>query len=233
MSSGADSVLFEPFWLGPYELPGRVFKSATSETRCDEHGFVTDRLLEFYEPVARAKTPLIITGNLYVSRQGCSTHREGGIDDDHKIPGLRDWAQVAHRHGSAIVAQLNPAGRQVGKIADGVDYAVSASDVREPILGQKPRPLSVDGIRQVVISSRVHTVMWPPVRGLDYMRSASASRQSPAARSSRRSSSSRCPVIAPSPGTTWRQPVSPNAIVSSVLVQVMFSACPSTGIDSG
>jgi 2,4-dienoyl-CoA reductase-like NADH-dependent reductase (Old Yellow Enzyme family) len=41
-----------------------VFKSATSETRCDEHGFVTDRLLEFYEPVARAKTPLIITGNL-------------------------------------------------------------------------------------------------------------------------------------------------------------------------
>jgi hypothetical protein len=60
-----------------------------------------------------------------------------------------------------------------------------------------------------------------------------ASRQSPAARSSRRSSSSRCVVIAPRPGTAWRQPVSPNAIVSSVLVQVMFSACPSTGIDSG
>lgn len=57
--------------------------------------------------------------------------------------------------------------------------------------------------------------------------------QSPAARSSRPSSWSRCPVIAFSPGKTWRQPVSPNAIVSSVLVQVMFSACPSTGIDSG
>jgi hypothetical protein len=110
-------------------------------------------------------------------------------------------------------------------------HQLSASIPEHPLVGSTRLPLRH---RVVVVDHReVHTVMWPPVRGLDYMRSASASRQSPAARSSRRSSSSRCPLIAPSPGTTWRQLVSPNAIVSSVLVQVMFSACPSTGIDSG
>ena len=36
------------------QVAGRLFKSATSETRATGDGFVTDELLEFYEPMAQA-----------------------------------------------------------------------------------------------------------------------------------------------------------------------------------
>lgn len=62
--------LFSPLTIGQLTLPVRIYKTATSETRADPDGFVTDELLEFYEPIAAAGTPLIITGNLYTSVQG-------------------------------------------------------------------------------------------------------------------------------------------------------------------
>jgi 2,4-dienoyl-CoA reductase-like NADH-dependent reductase (Old Yellow Enzyme family) len=61
--------LLNPLQIGRLSVPGRLFKSATSETRATHDGYVTDELLEFYEPMVRAGTPLIITGNLYVSLQ--------------------------------------------------------------------------------------------------------------------------------------------------------------------
>ena len=66
------SPLFEPLLLGPLEAAGRVFKTATAETRASEEGFVTDELVEWYGWLARGGTPLIITGNLYVAPQGKS-----------------------------------------------------------------------------------------------------------------------------------------------------------------
>jgi 2,4-dienoyl-CoA reductase-like NADH-dependent reductase (Old Yellow Enzyme family) len=59
-----DSPLFAPVALGPLRVRGRVFKTATSETRASDDGRVTDDLLAFYEPIFRAGTPLVITGNM-------------------------------------------------------------------------------------------------------------------------------------------------------------------------
>jgi 2,4-dienoyl-CoA reductase-like NADH-dependent reductase (Old Yellow Enzyme family) len=96
--------LVTPLQIGNMTVAGRLFKSATSETRSSTDGFVTDELLRFYEPIARAGTPLIVTGNLYVSLQGKSAARQAGIDADDKKPGLRQWVQLAHQHGSLLVA---------------------------------------------------------------------------------------------------------------------------------
>ena len=71
---------------GVWRSRAGFFKSATSETRATEDGFVTDELLEFYEPMVRAGTPLIVTGNLYVSLQGKSAGWQAAIDDDDKLP---------------------------------------------------------------------------------------------------------------------------------------------------
>ncbi|MEW1737900.1 NADH:flavin oxidoreductase [Nocardia beijingensis] len=136
--------LLEPLQIGPLTVPGRLFKSATSETRSSKDGFVTDRLLEFYEPLIRAGTPLIVTGNLYVSLQGKSAERQAGIDTDDKKPGLRDWVQLAHNGGSLLIAQLNHGGRQIIESAVPGEPTVSASAVREPMFGTKPRPLRID-----------------------------------------------------------------------------------------
>lgn len=147
-----ERLLREPLGIGAMRLGGRLYKSATSETRATEDGFVTDDLLAFYEPMAVAGTPMIVTGNLYVSLQGKSAGRQAGIDHDDKIAGLCEWVDVAHAGGSRLVAQLNHGGRQIATLAPGADRIVSASDVREPLYRTKPSPLRRDEIAGVVAS---------------------------------------------------------------------------------
>jgi 2,4-dienoyl-CoA reductase-like NADH-dependent reductase (Old Yellow Enzyme family) len=140
----------KPLQIGRLTVPGRLYKSATSETRATDEGYVTDDLLAFYEPMVRAGTPLIVTGNLFVSLQSKSAGRQAGIDSDDKKPGLRDWVQLAHSGGSLLVAQLNHGGRQMVRSSDPGKATVSASSVREPLYGTKPRPLRADEIPAVV-----------------------------------------------------------------------------------
>jgi 2,4-dienoyl-CoA reductase-like NADH-dependent reductase (Old Yellow Enzyme family) len=146
----AASPLFEPLQIGGLRVAGRVFKTATSECRASPEGFVTDLLLDFYAPIARGGTPLIISGNVYVSPQGKATHGMCGVDADDKLPGLRRLAQCVHAHGSAMFLQLNHCGRQVLAREMGLERAVSASDVYEPMMGTRPRPLSVPEIHAAV-----------------------------------------------------------------------------------
>lgn len=145
-----ESPLLEPLKIGSLEVAGRLFKAATSETRADKDGFVTDELLTFYEPIAWAGTPLLFSGNLWVSKSGQSTYRMGGIDDDDKIPGLRRLTEMVHGHGSRIFAQLNHCGRQVFPKAIGLENALAPSAVREKLLGTKPRAMTLGEIRQTV-----------------------------------------------------------------------------------
>ncbi|MEU4486731.1 NADH:flavin oxidoreductase [Streptomyces purpurascens] len=150
MPAPPTSPLLHPLRIGTLTVPGRLYKSATSETRATDDGFVTDELLEFYEPMVRAGTPLIVTGNLYVSLQSKSAGRQAGIDGDDKKPGLREWVDLAHSGGSLLIAQLNHGGRQMVKSAAPDKAPVSASAVREPLYGIKPRPLRRDEIPGVV-----------------------------------------------------------------------------------
>ena len=68
--SKEDSILFKPLTIGKLTIPGRVIKAATSETRADKDGFATQSHIDFYLPIAKGGTPLIITGNIYVSLDG-------------------------------------------------------------------------------------------------------------------------------------------------------------------
>jgi 2,4-dienoyl-CoA reductase-like NADH-dependent reductase (Old Yellow Enzyme family) len=146
--SGAS--LFEPLRLGPIEAAGRVFKTATAETRASEDGDVTDELVEWYEWLARGGTPLIITGNLYVAPEGKSTYRMCAVDTDERVAGLARLAEVCHRHDAKLVGQLNHCGRQVIIGHTGVDEAVSASEIRDPLMGAKPRALRLDELPGIV-----------------------------------------------------------------------------------
>ena len=150
MTTSSANPLLKPLQIGRLTVPGRLYKSATSETRATDEGYVTDELLEFYEPMVAAGTPLIVTGNLFVSLQSKSAGRQAGIDSRDKKPGLRDWVQLAHSGGSLLVAQLNHGGRQMVGSSDPGKATVSASSVREPLYGTKPRPLRADEIPALV-----------------------------------------------------------------------------------
>jgi 2,4-dienoyl-CoA reductase-like NADH-dependent reductase (Old Yellow Enzyme family) len=145
-----DGALFEPLRIGTLTIPGRVVKSATSETRATEDGHATTATIAFYDPIARGGTPLIITGNIYVSIDGKSTPRQMGIDDDAKIAALARLVDAVHARGSRIFAQLSHSGRQVVPSFAGIPEAVSASTVRDQSTGVRPRALSVAEIRAVV-----------------------------------------------------------------------------------
>ena len=146
----AESPLFSPIALGRLTIAGRLIKTATAETRATHDGFVTPELLQFYIPMAKGGTPLIITGNIYVSRDGKSAPRQLGVDDDDKIPGLQQLTDVVHAHGSRIFAQLNHCGRQVVPRFAGLSEAVSASSVRELVTGTVPRELSAREIQALI-----------------------------------------------------------------------------------
>ena len=137
--------LDSPLNIGTLSVNGRLYKSATGETRASDDGFVTDELLEFYEPMLIGGVPLIITGNAFISRGGKGVVREIGADNDDKIPGLRRLADLVHRYESTVFGQINHCGRQVAKHDD----PVSASDVREPTTGCRPRPLHIDEIPEI------------------------------------------------------------------------------------
>lgn len=148
--SAEDGILIKSLSIGSLTLPGRVIKAATSETRADKDGFATQALIDFYLPIAKGGTPLIITGNIYVSFDGKSTPMQMGIDDDNKIPALSRLVDAVHAHGVKIFAQLSHSGREVLPGFAGLREAVSASDVRDLSTGIRPRALTVAEIERVV-----------------------------------------------------------------------------------
>jgi len=148
--SERESALFTPIRIGTLELPARLFKTATAETRATADGFVTDELVDFYRLLAMGETPLIITGNIYVNRQGKSAPRQLGADSDDKIAGLSRIPEAVHAHGGRIFAQLNHCGRQVIPDFVGAAEVVSASATKDLLTGTKPRALTEAEIDTIV-----------------------------------------------------------------------------------
>jgi 2,4-dienoyl-CoA reductase-like NADH-dependent reductase (Old Yellow Enzyme family) len=148
--SAEGSILFNPLSIGKLAIPGRVIKAATSETRATKDGFATQALIDFYLPIAKGGTPLIITGNMYTSFDGKSTPLQMGVDDDDKIPALSSLVDAVHAHGVKFFAQLSHCGRQVLPSSVGLTEALSASDVKDLSTGTRPRALTVAEIGRVV-----------------------------------------------------------------------------------
>jgi 2,4-dienoyl-CoA reductase-like NADH-dependent reductase (Old Yellow Enzyme family) len=144
------SPLFTPIRIGPLELSGRFVKSATTETRCTDDGFVTDDLIEYYEKIAQGGTPLLITGNAYFNLYSKGAPRQLAADHDDKIPGLRRLTDAVHHHGSKIFLQIYHVGRQASPRFVGRPDAVSPSRVFEPTLGVRPRAITREEIQESV-----------------------------------------------------------------------------------
>ena len=142
--------LFSPINIGKLTLTGRLIKTATAETCATADGFANQEHIDFYLPMAKGGTPLIITGNIYVGLDGKSAPRQLGVEHDDKIPALARLVDAVHAHGSKMVAQLNHCGRQVVPRFAGNSDPVSASNVTELVTGTRPRPLQVDEIARLV-----------------------------------------------------------------------------------
>ena len=133
--------------IGRLPLRNRLVRAATSETMATEDGAVTDRLVGFYETLAKGGAGLLITGHIYVERRGQCSARQMGLYSDDLIPGLRRLTDTVHRHGARIFAELSHAGSQVAM----PDLSpIAPSPVRNEIFGGEAAEMTENDIGDVV-----------------------------------------------------------------------------------
>ncbi|HEY5474571.1 MAG TPA: NADH:flavin oxidoreductase [Candidatus Limnocylindrales bacterium] len=102
--------LFAPYTIGRLRSRNRFVRSATTSGWADEGGIVGPEIVRWYEDLARGGVGLIIKGHLYVDPRGKAHPGMAGISGDEHLPGLARIAEVVHRRGARILAQINHGG---------------------------------------------------------------------------------------------------------------------------
>ena len=87
-----------------YVLPGMVTDMAV------DGGYVTERLLAYYEERAKGGVGLIIVEATSIDQSGKTFLHGLDISDDRFIPGLRKLTDRVHAHGARIAIQLQHGG---------------------------------------------------------------------------------------------------------------------------
>jgi 2,4-dienoyl-CoA reductase-like NADH-dependent reductase (Old Yellow Enzyme family) len=136
-----------PGKIGSLALKNRLIRAATSETMATEAGEATDQLIKLYSDLAIGGAGLIITGHIYVSRDGQCSPRQTGAYDDTLIPRLKALTQAVHRHGGVIFAELSHAGSQ-SAMSDILPLAPSGSE--NAIFKTKAKEMTVADIERVI-----------------------------------------------------------------------------------
>ncbi len=141
--------LFESTKVGGVELRNRFMRSATHEWLASDEGYVTDRMLDFYQTLARGEIGLIVPGYSYIEPTGKSSKRQGAIYDDSFIPGYKKLTDVVHEEGGAIALQIVHGGRQVKPDLIEGDAPLAPSEVRDSSTGIIPREMTDEEIARI------------------------------------------------------------------------------------
>lgn len=143
--------LFKPIRLGAVEVPNRFVRSATNECLTDKGDYVTDRLADLYEALARGGVGLIITGYAYVRVDGKSSTSQAAIYDDKFIPPYKRITERLRPYPARIVLQIAHGGRQsIPSACNG--SPIAPSPVPYPVTKLTPREMTEDEIREIIRS---------------------------------------------------------------------------------
>lgn len=104
--------LMEPGQIGKIRTKNRIIKTAAGTGLIDKDGVVTQRMIDFYEAMARGGVGLLIF-------EYCSVEYPRGIlrpsyaahlNDDKFIPGYSKMVETVHKHGCPFFTQLMHSG---------------------------------------------------------------------------------------------------------------------------
>ena len=143
--------LFSPFQLGELELKNRIVMPSMSTGLTTDEGYVSEKLLDYFEERARGGAGLIIVGYACVEypRGNTSPHKIS-IDDDKFIPGLQLLAGIIKKNGARVAIQLNHAGGFALASETGLQ-SVGSSPVICRRYGDIPRELTITEIQDMVV----------------------------------------------------------------------------------
>lgn len=105
-SHGLDKVVFEPIKIKNLTIPNRIVFPAVTSKYADEEGYVTPKLIDYYEHVAKGGAGLSIVSATAVRKDGELLYCGQRIDDDKYIDGLAQLMGVIKRNGSIPCIQL-------------------------------------------------------------------------------------------------------------------------------
>lgn len=171
--------LLEPGRIGRLEVRNRVCMPAMSLNFSDDHT-LNDRWIRFYEERARGEVGLIIvsSGLEYTGQRGYDRlpFLEGqgyipSLGDDRYLPGWRRLADVVHRHGAKLGAQIVHVGKYAHSSVLGGEQPISPSPIKAGLTvygrpGEVPREMTRDEIR-VAIENISDTIKRAHAAGLD------------------------------------------------------------------
>ena len=140
--------LLEPLEINDIILPNRVVFPAFQTNYAASEGFINARLLRFYGKIAAGGSGLVIAGSMAVSDEGAPNANVIKINDDKKIPGLKELFSVIKDNGSVAGAQLMHAGRQTLSAFTGHPI-VAPSAIPCPVMKEMPVELDIDRIKKI------------------------------------------------------------------------------------
>jgi 2,4-dienoyl-CoA reductase-like NADH-dependent reductase (Old Yellow Enzyme family) len=143
------SALFQPVKIGALSAANRFVRSATHEDMADADGRVTPAILKLYRALARGGIGTIISGFMYVHKDGRGNRWCTGIDRDELVPGLAGLADVMKDEGSLAIFQIYHAGGQTRRSFTGSRPRGPSGHRRDPIMLEKPLPLRLEEIGRV------------------------------------------------------------------------------------
>ena len=117
MSKSCFSKLFEVGRIGKILLKNRIIKTATLSNYANPDGSVSERLIRFYEEVAKGGAALVLVEMAYIDEKGSKLHHnQVGINDDAFKSGWALLAQRIQENGAKAGLQLCHAGflRKIG-----------------------------------------------------------------------------------------------------------------------
>jgi len=143
--------LFEPVRIGQMELKNRIVMPPMGTGYAADHGFVSQRLIDYYEARARGGTGLIIVEVTAPDMQ-CQGPRQLCLGDDRYIPGWQELIAAVKQHGARITVQLQ---HSSWELRNGQRIQVGPSPVIMParvmgISGEPTHELTTDEIAQIV-----------------------------------------------------------------------------------
>lgn len=150
--------LFEPYKIGKMELRNRLVMAPMSNNMA-ENGFVTDKMIKFYEARAKGGVGLITVEDGIVDAPiGHNVQNPIVIDDDKYIPVLKKLNETVKAHGVRTVMQLSHGGRRAGRVAKSGFLEVTRglipvgpSSIAHPSPGYVvPRELTIEEIQEVI-----------------------------------------------------------------------------------
>ena len=133
-------MLFSPDKIGPVRIKNRIVRSATFSGRAEKYGSVGEKMINFYDELAKGGTGLIISEFISVDISGTISPYQARLDSDSYISGQRKLVEKVHDIPEVkIAAQIGHTGKQ------GVHPKyppIAPSAVKDKMTGLTPRKLS-------------------------------------------------------------------------------------------